>query len=227
MEDDPDQLDRYVDDLLADRRPERTPLGSEDALEARRVAAMLRAAQPGATLPSREYRDRVEQAIADAVHARGVPAAEGRRPSRRSLLVAGAGSLAAGILATLGVQRLTQRGPEPWSERPLIPQSRGSWQTLMALADVPDSQPVRFTHGPLEGYVIRRGNTVRALSALCTHMPCVLNWSTLRTQFECPCHGAKFAESGAAIGKYGDSTLPPLPPIWVRVQQDQVELFSV
>jgi nitrite reductase/ring-hydroxylating ferredoxin subunit len=225
MEDDPDQLDRYVDDLLADRRPERTPLGSEDALEARRVAAMLRAAQPGATLPSHAYRDRVEQAIADAVHARGVPAAD-HRPSRRSLLFTGAGSLAAGILATLGIQRLTQPREETW-QPPLIPVSRGSWQPLMALADVPDSKPVRFTHGPIEGYVVRRGNTVRALSALCTHMPCVLNWSTMRTQFECPCHGATFADSGAPIGTYENATLPPLPPIRVRVQQDQIEIFSV
>src|SRR5437899_3185481 len=59
MEDDPEQLDQYVEDLLADRRPERTPLENDDALEARRVAAMLRAARPGATLPSREFGDRV------------------------------------------------------------------------------------------------------------------------------------------------------------------------
>jgi nitrite reductase/ring-hydroxylating ferredoxin subunit len=224
MEDDPEQLDKYVEDLLADRRPERTPLESDDALEARRVAAMLRAARPGSTLPSREFGDRLQQAIADAVRARGIPA-KVTGPSRRSLLLTGAGSLAAGIVAVLGIERLTQRpAPESW---PLIPSHRGTWQTLMALADVPESTPVRFTHGPLEGYVIRRGNTVRALSALCTHMPCVLNWSTLRTQFECPCHGATFAQSGAPVGTYGDGTLPPLPPIQVRIQQDQVEIFSV
>ncbi len=226
MEDDPEQLDRFVEDLLADRRPERTPLENDDALEARRVAAMLRAARPGATLPSREFGDRLQQAIADAVRARGIPAKE-MLPSRRSLLLTGAGSMAAGILAVLGVERLTQRpAPQPWQPA-IIPPHRGSWQTLMALADLPDSTPVRFTHGPLEGYVIRRGSTLRALSALCTHMPCVLNWSTLRTRFECPCHGATFAESGTAIGTYGDGTLPPLPPIKVRIQQDQIEIFSV
>ena len=223
MEDDPEQLDRFVEDLLADRRPERRPLENGDALEARRVAAMLRAARPGATLPSREFGDRLQEAIADAVRARGIPA-KATGPSRRSLLLTGAGSLAAGILAVLGVERLAQRpAPQSW-QPPLVPSHRGSWQTLMALVDLPDATPVRFTHGPLEGYVIRRGNTIRALSALCTHMPCVLNWSTLRTQFECPCHGAAFAESGTVIGTY---PLPPLPPIQVRIQQDQVEIFSV
>lgn len=226
MEDDPEQLDRFVEDLLADRRPERTPLENDDALEARRVAAMLRAARPGATLPSREFGDRVQQAIADAVRARGIPARE-IRPSRRSLLLTGAGGMAAGILAILGIERLTQRPPRPEWQPPLILASRGGWQPLMALTDLPDSTPVRFSHGPLEGYVIRRGNTVSALSALCTHMPCVLNWSTMRTQFECPCHGATFAQSGAAIGTYADGVLPPLPPIKVRIQQGQVEIFSV
>lgn len=222
MDDDPEQLDEHVDDLLADRRPERTPLGHEDALEARRVAAMLRAARPGATLPSGEYRDRLNQAIADAVHARGVSAPTGGRPSRRSLLLTGAGSLAAGILVTLGIERATQK-PAPTV---LLP-SPGSWQPLMALANLPEQTPVRFSHGPLEGYVIRRGSTVQALSALCTHMPCVLNWSTLRTQFECPCHGATFDKGGQATGAYEFGVLPPLPRLHVRVNKDQVEIFSV
>jgi cytochrome b6-f complex iron-sulfur subunit len=226
MEDDPDQLDQYVEDLLADRRPERTPLENDDALEARRVAAMLRAARPGATLPSREFGDRVQQAIADAVNAHGIPAVD-HRPSRRSLLLTAGGSLAAGILAVLGIERLTQPAPSPRWQPPLVLAGRGSWQMLMALTDLPDSTPVRFTHGPLEGYVIRRGTTIRALSALCTHMPCVLNWSKMRTQFECPCHGATFAESGTASGTYAGGTLPPLPPIEVRIRQDQVEIFSV
>lgn len=221
MEDDPEQLDKYVEDLLADQRPERTPLGSQDALEARRIAAMLRAARPGAALPSREYRDRVNQAIADAVHERGVPASI-TRPSRRSLLLTAAGGLAAGILATLGVQRVTQR---PGPKGPLV--AEGSWQPLMALASLPQLTPVRFSHGPLEGYVIRDGGGVRALSALCTHMPCVLNWSKTRTQFECPCHGATFDPKGAPTGAYELAELPPLPAIHVRVLGEQVEIFSV
>jgi nitrite reductase/ring-hydroxylating ferredoxin subunit len=221
MEDDPEQLDKYVEDLLADQRPERTPLGSQDALEARRVAAMLRAARPGAALPSREYRDRVNQAIADAVHDRGVPQITSR-PSRRSLLLTAAGGLAAGILATLGIERVMQR---PGARGPLV--TEGSWQRLMALASLPDQTPVRFSHGPLEGYVIREGSSVRALSALCTHMPCVLNWSTIRAEFECPCHGATFNQNGKPTAQYEQAGLPALPAIHVRVQGDQVEIFSV
>ena len=41
MNDDPEQLDKHVEDLLQDRRPERTPLGDEGALRARQTAAML------------------------------------------------------------------------------------------------------------------------------------------------------------------------------------------
>ena len=42
MNDDPEQLDRHVEDLLQDRKPERTPLSDEDALRARQTADVAR-----------------------------------------------------------------------------------------------------------------------------------------------------------------------------------------
>ena len=67
MNDDPEQLDQHVEDLLQDRRPERTPLPDEDALRARQTAAMLRAAKPGAGLPSKEFLERMQGSIGEWV----------------------------------------------------------------------------------------------------------------------------------------------------------------
>ena len=108
MNDDPEQLDRHVEDLLQDRKPERTPLSDEDALRARQTAAMLHAAKPGAGLPSKEFLERMQGSIHGWVGEQSAQPQPPTRPSRRSLLLTGAAGLAAGIAAAVGFDRLTK-----------------------------------------------------------------------------------------------------------------------
>jgi Rieske Fe-S protein len=130
---------------------------------------------------------------------------------------------AAGVVATLGVEQLTKQ-PSPSTEQALVKQ--GSWQRVAALDDLVESQPVAFRSGSLEGFLIREGDNVRALSAVCTHMGCILNWSRFRSRFECPCHGATFDTSGVGVG-YEGKTLRPLPRIQARIEGGQVEVYTV
>jgi nitrite reductase/ring-hydroxylating ferredoxin subunit len=223
MEDDPEKLDQHVEDLLQDRRPERVPLPDQDALLARQTAAMLRSAKPGAGLPSQEFLQRMQRSVDGWVRARASESEPHPGFSRRSLILSGLSGIAAGLLAALGVEKLTQK-PAP---RPMDLVIKGDWKNVMALSAVPPDRPVRFTSGAVEGYLIREGDTVRALSAICTHMGCALNWSTLRTQFECPCHGATFELDGSASLEYEAKGLRRLPALRVRVQGGQVQVYSV
>ena len=228
MNDDPEKLDQYVEDLLQDRKPERTPLPDEDALRARQTAAMLRAAKPGAGLPSKEFLERMQASIPEWVSEQSPRPQVVSRPSRRSLLLSGAAGLAAGIAATIGVDRLTQSSSEP-NGTALVQTSgawKGSWQPVKALADLPEGTPIAFRTGAIEGFLIRNGDAVKGLSAVCTHMGCILNFSKFRNQFECPCHGATFSTTGQPSDSYS-APLPPLPPLQVRVQDGQVEVFAV
>jgi cytochrome b6-f complex iron-sulfur subunit len=228
MEDDSDQLDQYVEDLLQDRKPERTSLGTEDALRARQVAAMLRAARPGTGLPSPDFLHRMQRSIQDWIKPEETTgAAASRGYTRRSLLLGGVGGIAAGVLAVLGVERVTRNESAPYTHPALVTDGKGSWQNVLALSDLPDGVPTRFTSGAVEGYVLRTGQGVRGLSAVCTHMGCLLNWSRFRTQFECPCHGATFDVNGKPSGDYAPGVLRPLPPVLVRVQDGQVQVYSV
>lgn len=43
-------------------------------------------------------------------------------------------------------------------------------------------------------FLLRRGNTFRCLSAVCTHLGCTVNRSD--TGFHCPCHGSVFNHDG-------------------------------
>jgi cytochrome b6-f complex iron-sulfur subunit len=223
VNDDPEQLDKHVDDLLHDRHPERTPLPDEDALRARQTAAMLRAAKPGAGLPSREFLERMQTSIREWVDARAAQPEPANRPSRRSLLLSGAAGIAAGILAGLGFDRLTRPAPAS-SSLPLV--KTGGWKPVKALADLPQRTPVSFRSGAIEGFLIRQGQEVKALSAVCTHMGCILNYSKFRDRFECPCHGATFQTNGEPTAKY-DHPLPALPALQVRVASGQVEVYVV
>lgn len=227
MNDDPETLDQYVEDLLQDRKPERTPLPDEDALRARQTAAMLRAAKPGAGLPSKEFLERMQGAIPGWVREQTARPQVVARPSRRSLLLTGAAGLAAGIAATIGVDRLTKSSSP--SETALVQTSgawKGSWQPVKALADLPEGTPIAFRTGAIEGFLIRSGESVRGLSAVCTHMGCILNYSKFRNQLECPCHGATFGTDGQPSDQYR-APLPPLPALQVRVQNGQVEVYAV
>jgi nitrite reductase/ring-hydroxylating ferredoxin subunit len=226
MDDDPEQLDKYVEDLLQDRKPERTSLGSEDALRARQAAAMLRAARPGASLPSADFLRRMQQSIEESIRPESRTGVPRRDLSRRSLLLGGVGGLAAGLVAAIGGQRLLRPARNVDAEVSLV--TSGSWRDVVALHSLPDGVPTRFSSGALEGYLLRTGQDVRGLSAICTHMGCLLNWSTFRSQFECPCHGATFDVSGRPSGDYNEpNALRPLPVLRVRVLQGTVQVYTV
>ena len=226
MDDDPEQLDKYVEDLLQDRKPERTSLGAEAALRARQLAAMLRAARPGAGLPSSDFLQQLERSIEEWVTPKLEAAAPSRGYSRRSLLLGGAGGLAAGLVAALGAERLLHPARDLRGQLPVV--TDGAWKDVVALQALRDGVPTRFSRGALEGYLLRTGQDVRALSAVCTHMGCLLNWSTFRSQFECPCHGATFDLNGVPSGDYGDpSILRPLPVLQVRVVKGTVQVYAV
>jgi cytochrome b6-f complex iron-sulfur subunit len=44
--------------------------------------------------------------------------------------------------------------------------------------------------------IIRTADEVRAFSALCTHLQCVVAYSPERKQIACPCHGGVYAIDG-------------------------------
>jgi Rieske Fe-S protein len=48
-------------------------------------------------------------------------------------------------------------------------------------------------------FVLRTGTEVRAFSALCTHLKCVVEYAPDRKRFECPCHGGVYALDGTNI----------------------------
>jgi cytochrome b6-f complex iron-sulfur subunit len=48
-------------------------------------------------------------------------------------------------------------------------------------------------------FILRTEGGFLAISAICTHLHCVVNWNEMLKKFECPCHGAKFNHNGEVL----------------------------
>jgi Rieske Fe-S protein len=55
------------------------------------------------------------------------------------------------------------------------------------------------------------GGDWRSITAHCTHKGCVVAWNPAATEWQCPCHGSKFAPDGHVVGGPAEKALfaPP------------------
>ncbi len=231
-----ERLSGYVDDLLAERRPRRFLARSADELRLLQAAARLRGARPSADRPDPDFLADLRQRLAavplpERASAHISPTVE--RVSRRRLLTrvtALIAGLAAGVAAGFGVGRFSSpaAGPSQTSPAGVVPPANGRWYRVAALDDVPAGKVVRFSAGTLVGHLVNTGERLDAVSAVCTHLGCILRWSKREREFQCPCHGAAFEPGGAM--KYGPRSyrqpLPPLPAIETYVEKGQIYVWT-
>lgn len=128
---------------------------------------------------------------------------EPRRGALRTLVTLG-GIAYAGALALPGAGFVVPAGGEG--------QGSARWIRLGRLADLPEGEPRRFAvvGDERDGYtitreqqlgsvwVIRKGDKVRIMSAVCPHLGCSIDVAADKKAFSCPCHTSKFSLAGDA-----------------------------
>jgi len=57
-------------------------------------------------------------------------------------------------------------------------------------------------------YIFREGNDFHAISAVCTHLYCVVDWKPDRQSFSCSCHGSVFSKEGINLSGPAPKPLP-------------------
>jgi cytochrome b6-f complex iron-sulfur subunit len=105
----------------------------------------------------------------------------------------------------------------------LFPKSKGEEENIFM---DPSGNPIKVSDVLEEGsktglafgdatVVISYGGEVRAFSAVCTHLGCIVSWKKDEGIFFCPCHAGKFDSNGNVI-----SGPPPKPLLQYRVKVD-------
>jgi cytochrome b6-f complex iron-sulfur subunit len=202
-----DRVDKIVSDLL---RGGRLKLRGGDADEKAAItaAARLVAAKQGPQRMNPAFRKQLEQALESA------PAESWL--TRRAALVAGfglaAGAVTGGLLGrALEPAAVTTRtaGGDPINPIP------GKWVDVAALSDLAEGQGQRVTAGSVSAFLFRRGESVTAVSSICSHLPCELWWNGGQGLLACPCHPASFTPEGKSTDT--SYPLPALNTVHVRV----------
>jgi len=202
------RVDKIVSDLLRGRR---LKLRGGDAEEkaAITVAARLAAARQGPQRMNPAFRKRLEKALESA--------APGEHwLTRRAALVAGFGVAAGAVTGGLVGRALEPAAPVARrAGGEAVNPISGRWVDVAALADLVEGQGKRVTAGSVGAFVFRRGDSVTAVSSICSHLPCELWWNRGSSALDCPCHPASFTPDG----KSTDPTypLPDLNTVHVRV----------
>jgi Rieske Fe-S protein len=239
------RLHDHIERLRADRRPcDPGPLSVEDA-GAYRMAALFRAATPGANDPDPVFVSRLldklrgeQAAIDNAPRAAAAPAASASAPprglsrrglSRRGLLAGGLGAAAAaavGIGGGIALDRSMAASQQSTTHVPLVQPGAGVWVSVAKTDAIPIGGVLRFTTDYIVGFVRHTPEGFSALSGVCTHMGCMLLWNPIPRTFDCPCHGGRFTEDGASAPSSAFA-YRHLPTLQTRVEDGHVQVYVV
>lgn len=203
-------LDAYLDKLIGSDPREEPDVSLDPVIRA--VAAQLRMAQDGVEDPDPAFVERLHQKVA----ARNVRQERSKVSRSRFLRGAGLAAAAAG-LAGVGyeVDEEQRRLRQPHS----LVTGPGRWYDIAAVDEVPHGQMKAFTAGGVVGYLINDHGSLRAISAICTHMGCRLKPLKGALELKCLCHGSRFDAEGHVLSGIAPD---PLPTIAVRTEGGRV-----
>ena len=78
--------------------------------------------------------------------------------------------------------------------------------------DVPEGGAKFFELGGASAVLVRKpGGGLIALSAVCTHMGCIVQWEKDQQDFLCPCHGGRYTAEGGVVSGPPPKPLTKLP----------------
>jgi len=90
--------------------------------------------------------------------------------------------------------------------------SSTSGQTVeIPLEDVPPGEAKIVSYKGNPTIVVHATEGMTALSAVCTHLGCLVRWEKARGELFCPCHAGRFDLNGKVLGGPPPKPLPKVP----------------
>ncbi|HEX8016860.1 MAG TPA: FAD-dependent oxidoreductase, partial [Flavobacterium sp.] len=82
---------------------------------------------------------------------------------------------------------------------------------LKNTADLPAGEGAILSSGLKKIAVYRDyDNTLKAFSAVCPHLGCIVQWNADEKSFDCPCHGSRFDTEGTVMNGPSETDLPKI-----------------
>ena len=111
-------------------------------------------------------------------------------------------AIAAGLGATAVASYIVYKYVQP-----AAPLEAAAEQVL----DLPAAYPEgRIFVQAAKAFVERRGSRLRCLSAVCTHLGCIVEWRERENLYHCPCHNSDFSAEGERLAGPASRPLPLL-----------------
>jgi quinol---cytochrome c reductase iron-sulfur subunit, bacillus type len=129
------------------------------------------------------------------------------RGARRSFLGVLLGVASAFVGALLGVPvlryifyPLTAKSDDSlWTDAGPAGEASSGQAPLRRVLDLKQRDGWRETASQPVIYMIKTGDKVKVLSAICPHLGCTVGWDAGRNAFVCPCHGGVFSPDGTYV----------------------------
>jgi nitrite reductase/ring-hydroxylating ferredoxin subunit len=135
--------------------------------------------------------------------------------TRRAALVAGFGLAATAVAGGIVGRALEPAHSAPRLQGGPVNPIPGQWVDVAAISDLVEGQGKRVAAGGVGAFLFRRGDTVTAVTSICTHLPCELWWNSGQGLLDCSCHPASFTPNGKSTDP--SYPLPTLNKVQVRV----------
>ena len=79
-------------------------------------------------------------------------------------------------------------------------------------SELPEGEAKFFEYAGSSAVLVKtKSGEMVALSAVCTHLGCIVQWVKEKQQFLCPCHGGQFATDGTVLGGPPPRPLAKIP----------------
>lgn len=99
-------------------------------------------------------------------------------------------------------------------------QLRGGRILAAKLSDLPPGSGKKVVVNNKPVLLINVENRVKAFSAICTHLACIVSWNQDNQYIQCPCHDGRFDTNGQVI-----SGPPPAPLAAFAVSVEEDDIF--
>jgi glycine/D-amino acid oxidase-like deaminating enzyme/nitrite reductase/ring-hydroxylating ferredoxin subunit len=142
-----------------------------------------------------------------------------------------------GTIAALIIRDAILGQANPWQELFSIRRNtaiRGAWDYIKQNLDYPYYMAADWLAGPEagaptdlkpgEGRILKVNGkrvacsrdddgVVHSVSAVCTHLGCIVHWNNAERTWDCPCHGSRFAPTGDVIAGPAEAPLESVDPV--------------